>query len=75
MVLSKTMEDGDTANYDAVGPVYISLGRADFVDVTVDGVAIDDGNGSGKPRKMQLTPIEDPAGTGGSSGTDTATTQ
>ncbi|NBD22399.1 helix-turn-helix domain-containing protein [Paenibacillus glycinis] len=75
MVLSKTMEDGDTATYEADGPVYISVGRADFVEVTVDGVAIDDGNGSGKPRKMQLTPVEDTAGTDGATGTDTATTQ
>ncbi|MBO7746586.1 helix-turn-helix domain-containing protein [Paenibacillus sp. MWE-103] len=71
-VFDKMMENGDTASYDADGPIYISLGRADFIDVTIDGVLIEDGNKSGGSRKLLLTPVEDgSAGTG--TGTDGAT--
>ncbi|MFC4811220.1 helix-turn-helix domain-containing protein [Paenibacillus sp. GCM10023250] len=74
-LFDKMMENGDTASYDADGPIYISLGRADYIDVTIDGVLINDGNKSGGSRKLLLTPVEDgSAGTGtdGTTGTGNA---
>ncbi|SFI51962.1 protein of unknown function [Paenibacillus sp. UNC496MF] len=68
MVLSKTLESDDSVSYDADGPVYISVAHANTVDVTVDGVLIDDGNKAGS-RKIQLTPVE-----GESAGSGTGTT-
>ncbi|WP_219836726.1 helix-turn-helix domain-containing protein [Paenibacillus sp. R14(2021)] len=62
-LISKNMEAGDTISLDVDGAVYVNLGRADYVEVTIDGVAIDDGNKVGGSRKMQLTPVEDPAKT------------
>ncbi|MBM7564681.1 helix-turn-helix domain-containing protein [Paenibacillus sacheonensis] len=70
MLLSQTMENGVTATVEAEGQVFISIGRADFVDVTVDGVLIDDGNKSGGSRKLQLNPVEGDAGTADQTTTD-----
>ncbi|SDW25866.1 RodZ family helix-turn-helix domain-containing protein [Paenibacillus sp. CF384] len=51
-------KSGETTELDINGPVYINIGRADLVDVTVDGVLLEDGNGTGKPHRMQLDMAE-----------------
>jgi cytoskeletal protein RodZ len=60
-LMRQTLKDGDSQTIEVAGPVYVNVGFAKVVEVTVDGVLIDDGNGSG-PRRMQLDPAAE-AGT------------
>ncbi|SEN34944.1 helix-turn-helix domain-containing protein [Paenibacillus sp. OV219] len=59
-------KEGGTETIEVDGPAYVNVGRADYVEVTVDGVALVDGN-KANPRRMQLnmaeTTTETPAGT------------
>ncbi|MBW7473229.1 DUF4115 domain-containing protein [Paenibacillus oenotherae] len=52
-LLSESLQDGDTKSFEVDGPVFVNVGRADLVEVSIDGVVIDDGNKSG-PRKLQV---------------------
>lgn len=68
---------GGTESFDIDGPAYVNVGRADLVEVTLDGVAINDGN-KANPRRMQLNMAETTTGaaTGtGATGTGTGTQQ
>ncbi|AZN40916.1 helix-turn-helix domain-containing protein [Paenibacillus albus] len=56
-------KDGGTETFEVDGPAYVNVGRADLVEVTLDGVAMADGN-KANPRRMQLNMAETPAGTG-----------
>ncbi|QHT60760.1 helix-turn-helix domain-containing protein [Paenibacillus lycopersici] len=76
MVLSQTidLQKVPSVTYEADGPVYINVAHAKSVEITVDGVAIDDGNKSGS-HHVQLTPVEGTAGTTDTAGTtNTGTT-
>ncbi|QYR19711.1 helix-turn-helix domain-containing protein [Paenibacillus sp. sptzw28] len=57
ILLSQTLKDNETATVDVEGAVYINIAHANLVEVTVDGVLIDDGNKIGT-RKMQLEPSD-----------------
>lgn len=57
-LLSESLQDGDTRTFEIDGPIYVNVGRADLVEVSIDGVVVDDGNKSG-PRKMQFDPLAD----------------
>ncbi|QHW30003.1 helix-turn-helix domain-containing protein [Paenibacillus rhizovicinus] len=81
MVLSVTLDldkGPKSATYDADGPIFITFPHANAVEVTVDGVALDDGNKTGS-HKFQLTPVEGTSNTGGTTDTngttDATTTQ
>ncbi|QAY65658.1 helix-turn-helix domain-containing protein [Paenibacillus protaetiae] len=52
----KNLEDGTVLDYDLTEPLYINIGRADFVQITVDGVLIDDGDQS-TTKRIQLDPV------------------
>ena len=58
ILLSKTLKDTETVSLDVEGPVYLNMAHADKVEVTVDGVLIEDGNKT-TSHKMQLTPSAD----------------
>ncbi|REE94488.1 cytoskeletal protein RodZ [Paenibacillus taihuensis] len=64
---------GGTENVDIDGPAYVNVGRADLVEVTLDGVAISDGN-KANPRRMQLN-MDESAGTPAGTQTKTQTTE
>ncbi|MBP3965188.1 helix-turn-helix domain-containing protein [Paenibacillus lignilyticus] len=51
-------KSGETIELDINGPAYINVGRADLVEVTLDGVAMEDGNAA-NPHRMQLDMVED----------------
>ncbi|RAP76195.1 helix-turn-helix domain-containing protein [Paenibacillus montanisoli] len=53
-------KSGGSEVVDITGPAYINIGRADLVEVTVDGVALEDGNKATRHR-MQLDPAEEAA--------------
>lgn len=80
MLLSVTLDidkGPKTATYSAEGPIYITYAHANGVDVSVDGVLLDDGNKIGS-HKFQLTPTEDTGSANGatnahSGGTDAQT--
>lgn len=57
-LLSESLQDGDTRTFEVDGPIYVNVGRADLVEVSIDGVVVDDGNKSG-PRKLQFDPSAD----------------
>lgn len=62
MLLSKGFEQADvpqTLSYDLSGPLYINVGRADNVKITVDGTPFDDGDKAG-PSKFVFTPAAQP---------------
>ncbi|WP_274651484.1 helix-turn-helix domain-containing protein [Paenibacillus humicola] len=62
-LLQKTLKDGETAEVDFQGPVYINISNAKVLDVTIDGVPLNDGNKAGTWH-MQVDPAE-AAGTNG----------
>ncbi|GGD67766.1 helix-turn-helix domain-containing protein [Paenibacillus nasutitermitis] len=59
----KTLQDGESDSAEVEGQIYINIAHANLVEVTIDGVLIEDKDQTGS-HKMQLTPAED---------TDTAT--
>lgn len=63
-LISKNTEDGSVLTYDLDQPLYINVGRADLSAITVDGVAINDGDRAGS-KKIQLNPAEGAEGTEG----------
>lgn len=58
ILLSKTLKDTEVVSLDVEGPVYLNLAHANIVEVTIDGVLIEDGNKTGS-HKMQLTPADE----------------
>jgi hypothetical protein len=66
LIFQQSLKDGETATVDVTGPVYINVAHANVVDVSIDGVLIDDGNKTGG-RRMQLDPA---AATGTETGTN-----
>ncbi|WP_276352432.1 helix-turn-helix domain-containing protein [Cohnella caldifontis] len=59
-LLSKGFEQADvpqTLSYDLTGPLYVNVGRADNVTITVDGTPFDDGNKAGSS-KFVFMPAE-----------------
>lgn len=57
---SANAEPDTTQSYDLTGVIYINVGRADLVKITVDGVLVPDGDRAGS-KKLLLNPIGAPA--------------
>ncbi|RXZ77900.1 helix-turn-helix domain-containing protein [Paenibacillaceae bacterium] len=51
-----TAEDGQVFTHELEGAVYINAARADFVEITIDGVPVDNPKETGKPRRFQFDP-------------------
>ncbi|RIX51761.1 helix-turn-helix domain-containing protein [Paenibacillus nanensis] len=49
-------EDGAVQTYDLTGPIYINVGRADFTEITINGVPVPDGDRSSS-KKLLLNPL------------------
>jgi cytoskeletal protein RodZ len=47
---------GQTLSYDLTGPLYVNVGRSDFVAIYIDDVMVDDGNKSGSTKYI-FTPL------------------
>lgn len=62
----KNLTDGTVTSYDLTDSLYINVGRADLVQITVDGITVDDGD-EANSKKIQLN-------VAASSGGDTADT-
>ncbi|MFC4775325.1 RodZ domain-containing protein [Paenibacillus sp. GCM10023252] len=56
----KTVPDGTILSYDLTQPIYINVGRADLVQLLVDGVVVPDGD-EANSKKVQLNPAVDTA--------------
>ncbi|MEK3882207.1 RodZ domain-containing protein [Paenibacillus sp. PL2-23] len=54
-------EDGAVQTYELTEPIYINVGRADFTEVTVDGVPVPDGDRAGS-KQLLLVPAAEGAG-------------
>ncbi|MBW7454591.1 RodZ domain-containing protein [Paenibacillus sepulcri] len=54
----KTLQDGETGSAEVEGKIYINIAHANIVEVTIDGVLIDDKDQTGS-HKMLLTPADD----------------
>lgn len=55
-LLSENVADGTVLSYDLDQPLYINVGRADLIAISVDGVAVPDGDRAGS-KKIQLNPV------------------
>lgn len=49
-------EDGAVQEYDLTGPIYINVGRADYTEITVNGVLVPDGDRS-STKRLLLNPL------------------
>lgn len=77
-------EDGAIQTYELTEPIYINVGRADFTEVTIDGVPVPDGDRAGS-KQLLLSPVAADAGTavsptptpsnGSGAGTDSITSE
>lgn len=56
-----TAEDGAVQTYDLTGTLYINVGRADFTEITINGVPVPDGDRSSS-KKLLLSPLAADAG-------------
>ncbi|GFN31826.1 helix-turn-helix domain-containing protein [Paenibacillus xylaniclasticus] len=66
----KNATDGTEQTYTLDKPLYVNVGRADLVEITIDGVLVEDGNRT-STKKMQFNPVTAEAGTtGNASGTE-----
>ncbi|WP_338556050.1 RodZ domain-containing protein [Paenibacillus sp. KS-LC4] len=54
-LLSENANDGSTLQFELKQPLYINVGRADLVTISVDGVLVPDGDRAGS-KKIQLNP-------------------
>jgi len=59
--------DGTVQTFTMTDSIYVSVGRADLVEITVDDILVEDGNRT-STKKMQFNPVQGGAGTG--TGTD-----
>lgn len=48
--------DGTVQSYPLTGSLYVNVGRADLVEIAIDGVAVEDGNRPSS-KKMQFDPV------------------
>jgi len=58
---SGNAKDGDRLTFDVTGPIFVNVGRADFVTITVGGVELPDNNTKGS-EKFLITPVDAPQG-------------
>jgi len=66
-LLTQTMKDGEVATVEAAPPFYINIARANIVEVTIDGILLEDGNKE-STKKFQIDPApETPSGGNGAS--------
>ncbi|WP_051250870.1 helix-turn-helix domain-containing protein [Paenibacillus harenae] len=56
-LFSANAEDGTVQPYDLTGPLYINVGRADYIEIKVDGVLVPDGD-KATSKKLLLYPVE-----------------
>jgi cytoskeletal protein RodZ len=59
--------DGSEQTFILTGSIYVNVGRADLVEISIDDVAVEDGNRA-TTKKLQFNPVKAEAGTG--TGTD-----
>lgn len=60
-VHSGNAKDGERLTFEVTGPVFVNVGRADLVTITVGGVEIPDNNTKGS-EKFLVTPVDAPPG-------------
>jgi len=58
---SGNAKDGDRLTFEVTGPVFVNVGRADYVTITVGGVELPDNNTKGS-EKFLITPVDAPQG-------------
>ncbi|WP_138751527.1 helix-turn-helix domain-containing protein [Paenibacillus sinopodophylli] len=63
-LFSANAEDGTTETFDLNGTLYINVGRADLIEIKVDGVLVPDGDRA-TSKKLLLQPITNDASTSG----------
>jgi len=63
----KNALDGTTETYTLDKPLYVNVGRADLVEITIDGILVEDGNRTSS-KKMQFNPVAADAGNTGAEG-------
>lgn len=55
---SQNAEDGTTESFDLNGVIYINVGRADLIEIKVDGIIVPDGDRA-TSKKVLLQPLSD----------------
>jgi len=66
-LLTQTMKDGEVATVEAAPPFYINIARANIVEVTIDGIVLEDGDKE-STKKFQIDPASGtPSGGNGAS--------
>ncbi|WP_127531699.1 helix-turn-helix domain-containing protein [Paenibacillus kobensis] len=63
----KNAPNGTTQTYPLDKSLYVNVGRADLVEISIDGVAVEDGNRTSS-KKMQFNPVAADAGTTNNAG-------
>ncbi|HEY8529752.1 MAG TPA: helix-turn-helix domain-containing protein [Paenibacillaceae bacterium] len=58
---SGNARDGDKLSFEVTGPVFVNVGRADYVTITIGGVELPDNNTKGS-EKFLVTPVDAPQG-------------
>jgi len=58
---SGNAKDGERLTFDVDGPVFVNVGRADYVTITVGGEELPDNNTKGS-EKFLITPVDAPQG-------------
>lgn len=66
----KNATDGTVQTFEMKDSLYVSVGRADLVEISIDDIVVEDGNRT-STKRMQFNPAQADAGAG--AGTDNAT--
>lgn len=63
--------DGTVQTFAMNDSIYVSVGRADLVEISVDDIVVEDGNRT-STKRMQFNPVQSDAGTGTDNATGTS---
>ncbi|MFX3634279.1 MAG: RodZ domain-containing protein [Candidatus Pristimantibacillus sp.] len=55
-LISENVKDGSVLSYDLTESLYVNVGRADLTAISIDGVAVADGDRAGS-KKIQFNPV------------------